>query len=328
MQPTSHEITNHQNQSGLEHIRAYVRDHYTEEMRIAELAAMAGFSKFHFHRLFRATFGETPRDHIRRIRLEQSACMLIFGEYASITDVAYTCGFSSSQSFTRAFKTHFGLSPNRVGADLDTHFAFSKKMQNMEGNYGWRYLLPREVRADGVFIKIPAWKERKGRGDSFQELGVVDMPSLKVASVRAVAYPGSQPLFQAMSRLTLWAAPKGLFTGNSLLLGAVGIIPGPEGRIIYDASLSVPEGMEADEASGIRIQCLPAGEYGVYHGKFQTMDEIVEAWRMLTLGWWMSSYFPRTRRPLYEIYYNSPDRHPSGSWIIDICLPISTLHRG
>lgn len=46
MQPTSHETTTHQNQGGLEHIRAYVRDHYAEEMHIAELAAMAGFSKW------------------------------------------------------------------------------------------------------------------------------------------------------------------------------------------------------------------------------------------------------------------------------------------
>ena len=104
MQPILNAITNDQHQTRLERIRAYIRDHYAEEMNMAELAKRAGFSKFHFQRVFRETFGETLRDYIKRIRLEKSAYRLMASENCTMTDVAYACGFSSSQHFTKAFK--------------------------------------------------------------------------------------------------------------------------------------------------------------------------------------------------------------------------------
>jgi len=89
------------------------------------------------------------------------------------------------------------------------------------------------------------------------------------------------------------------------------LIRDSDGRITYEASITVPEGIDADEDSGIRIQYLPEGEYGVFHGKFQTMKEITETWNRLINSWWISSYFPRECRPLYEIYYNNCDMHPN-----------------
>jgi len=325
MQPTPNAITNDQHQTRLERIRAYIRDHYAEEMNMAELAKRAGFSKFHFQRVFRETFGETLWDYIKRIRLEKSAYRLMASENCTMTDVAYACGFSSSQHFARSFKEHFGLPPTMLRNEFYSGIPAVKKMQNLESNYGKKYLLPREVRPDGVFIKIPVWTE-SGK-DSLQDLEVMEMPSLRVAYVRTITHPGTKPLFTAMNSLIMWAMPKGLFTGNSRLLGAIGIILDSEGRMTYDASITVPEEIDADESSGVRIQYLPEGEYGVYHGKFQTAAEVVEAWCWLTRGWWISSYFPRERRPLYEIYYNNPEIHPSKVWIIDICLPITTHHK-
>lgn len=114
MQPTPNAITNVQHKTRLRRILAYIRDHYADEMNMAELAKRAGFSEFHFQRVFREAFNETIRDHIRRIRLEKAACRFISGENASITEIAYACGFSSSQHFTKAFKRHFGVTPTLV----------------------------------------------------------------------------------------------------------------------------------------------------------------------------------------------------------------------
>ncbi|MFA5322845.1 MAG: AraC family transcriptional regulator [Smithella sp.] len=325
MQPTPNAITNVQHKTRLRRILAYIRDHYADEMNMAELAKRAGFSEFHFQRVFREAFNETIHDHIRRIRLEKAACRFISGENASITEIAYACGFSSSQHFTKAFKRHFGMTPSLVRKTSYPGNLAIKKMHNWKSSYGMKYLLPREVRSDGMFIKIPVWTE--SGNDSLQELEVMDMPSFRVAYVRTIAYPGTEPLFTAMNRLIMWAMPKGLFTGGSLLLGTVGFIRDADGRITYEASITVPEGIDADEDNGIRIQYLPEGEYGVFHGKFQTIKEINEAWNRLISSWWISSYFPRECRPLYEIYYNNCDMHPNKTWIIDICLPITTLHK-
>ncbi len=311
--------------TGLTRVRTHVRKHYAEEMNMVELARLAGFSKAHFQRLFHETYGETLCEHIKRIRLEKSACKLMTARNISITDVAYTCGFSSSQSFTRAFKGHYGIPPTCLGPNVSTEFIRLKKWQNMRTDYGGKYLLPRDARPDGTFIQIPSWTS-EGK-DFLQDLEVVDIPTLRVACVRTVAYPGSAELSQAMNHLVAWAVPKGLFTGDFRHLRAIHAIPDEEGRFTFDTAISVPENIDAEEVSGVNIRYLPAGEYGVYHAKFSSVAEVLETWKRLTRGWWISSYSLRERRPLYELYYNNPDMHPTGSLIIDLCLPITTLRK-
>ncbi|HLZ18630.1 MAG TPA: helix-turn-helix domain-containing protein, partial [Smithellaceae bacterium] len=266
--------------------------------------------------------GETLREHIKRIRLERSALRLLTAGDVSATDVAFSCGFSSSQSFTRAFKAHYGIPPTRLRPNVGRAFIFSKKWQNMETGYGRKYLLPKEVRPAGAFIQIPC---RTSAGKDFmQDLEVVDMPAMRVACVRTVAHPGSDEFIQAKYRLAAWALSRRLFTGDARWFSAIGILPDEEGRVTCDTSLSVPEGIEADEESGVNIWYLPAGEYGVYHAKFSSVAEILETWKRLIYGGWISSYCCRERRPLYELYYNNPDMQLTWTLIADLCLPITT----
>ena len=51
----------------------YIEQHLSEEITLEQLAAEACFSPFHFHRIFTAIIGETPRDFIERIKLEKAA---------------------------------------------------------------------------------------------------------------------------------------------------------------------------------------------------------------------------------------------------------------
>jgi len=75
------------NRSHLDRAADYVKNHYAEDPNLEKLAALAHFSKFHFHRVFRETFGETPRDCIRRIRLEKSAFKLMAGKQSTVDQV-------------------------------------------------------------------------------------------------------------------------------------------------------------------------------------------------------------------------------------------------
>lgn len=322
MQTASDNINAYDKQNGLERVRAYVREHFADELHTAQMAALAGYSKSHFQRLFHKVFGETLRDYIRRIRLEKSAWKWMNGCETSVTDIAYTCGFSSSQSFARAFKAHYGISPGQLTSDAGRRFIFQKKWQNLQSRYGEKYLLPKESGPDGKFIRIPSWTE-DGK-ESFQELKVVDMPALRVACIRTITRPGSDELFRVMYDLADWAVPRGLFTGNARLFRAVHPIPDEEGRFTFDSCISVPEGVEVAKSSGVSIRHLPAGEYGVYHARLASMEESLKTWKRLILGWWISCYFSRYCRPYYEVYYNNPDFHPTRSFIMDICLPITT----
>jgi AraC family transcriptional regulator len=84
-------------------------------LTLARMAKRAGKSQFHFHREFRKRLGETPRQFIERLRLDQAAARLI-GSTDSVCRIALRCGFSSHEVFTRAFRRQFGCAPLRYRA--------------------------------------------------------------------------------------------------------------------------------------------------------------------------------------------------------------------
>ena len=78
--------------------------------RLEDLAAMAHFSPFHFHRIYRSLMGETVVDTVRRMRLAHAATLLAENR-RSITDIGQEAGYESPQAFTRAFRQYAGMSP-------------------------------------------------------------------------------------------------------------------------------------------------------------------------------------------------------------------------
>src|SRR5688500_2001034 len=85
------------------------------------LARAAALSQFHFHRVFRGMLGETPLELHRRLRMERAAFSLL-KEDVSVTQVAFAAGYETHESFTRAFRAHYDLSPTefRKGKQLST----------------------------------------------------------------------------------------------------------------------------------------------------------------------------------------------------------------
>jgi len=80
---------------------------------LEELARVAHFSPFHFHRVFRAMVGETPQRFIQRLRLEKAATDLQLRPHLSVTEVAPESGFSSPAAFARAFRAAFGVTASQ-----------------------------------------------------------------------------------------------------------------------------------------------------------------------------------------------------------------------
>ena len=89
----------------------YIRAHLNEPLDRETLAAVAGFSVPHFHRVFTTHVGESAISYIRRTRLERAARKLRMGA-VDITEVALAAGYDSHASFGKAFKQHFSLSPS------------------------------------------------------------------------------------------------------------------------------------------------------------------------------------------------------------------------
>mgnify|MGYP001545089721 FL=1 len=88
----------------------YIEDHIIEDQSLTDLADIAHFSPFHFHRIFRGMVGETLNGFIQRIRVEKAAAKLVLNPRTSVTEIAFDCGFSSSSAFARSFRETYGMS--------------------------------------------------------------------------------------------------------------------------------------------------------------------------------------------------------------------------
>ncbi|MCX6100333.1 MAG: AraC family transcriptional regulator, partial [Candidatus Bipolaricaulota bacterium] len=82
----------------------YIQAHLAGDLGLESLARVAGFSPFHFHRVFRAVVGETLNDFIRRVRVGAAANRLLGNPRESITEIAVACGYSSPSAFAREFR--------------------------------------------------------------------------------------------------------------------------------------------------------------------------------------------------------------------------------
>ena len=98
----------------LVHLRR-ARDHadrnYAEPLDLSALAAVAGISKFHFQRLFKATYGLTPAVYLTRRRIER-AQDLLRATNLTVTEVCHAVGFSSLGSFSSRFRELVGETPS------------------------------------------------------------------------------------------------------------------------------------------------------------------------------------------------------------------------
>jgi AraC-like DNA-binding protein len=104
----------------LRRARDHVDRHYADPLEVQEMARIAGLSKFHFHRLFTATYGITPAAYVSQRRVER-AQDLLRATTLSVTEVCHAVGFSSLGSFSTRFKDVVGETPRefqqRWGAD-------------------------------------------------------------------------------------------------------------------------------------------------------------------------------------------------------------------
>jgi len=90
----------------LEHISGNVGD----DLTLADLAEVAGYSPFHFARKFTLSMGVSPHRYIARMRLESAMAELAVGKQ-SLAQIALNAHFSSQASFTRAFHRATGMTP-------------------------------------------------------------------------------------------------------------------------------------------------------------------------------------------------------------------------
>ncbi|MGX9932912.1 helix-turn-helix transcriptional regulator [Virgibacillus salarius] len=90
----------------------YIEEHLHELLTMEDIADWAGFSKYHFHRIFQTTVGMTITEYIRMRRLANASVDLLYTD-ERILDIALYYHFESQEAFSRVFKKAYHLPPGK-----------------------------------------------------------------------------------------------------------------------------------------------------------------------------------------------------------------------
>jgi AraC-like DNA-binding protein len=200
----------------------YIEANIDIDLSLENLAKVANFSRFHFHRIFRAMVGETLNQFIQRIRLEKAAAQLIVNPKKSITEIAFDYGFSGSAAFARAFKETFQMNASEWRSEGHLQDRKIRKTNSkVRQSFG---KIRKDVDVSSYYIdnetKNLIWRIKMKNKKQIQ-VKVKDLPEFHVAYVRHIGpYKGNSELFEKLfEKLMKWAGPRGLlrFPENKVL---------------------------------------------------------------------------------------------------------------
>lgn len=288
-------------------VLAHIDAHLAEPLDLPTLAGVAHFSAYHFHRLFAAWMGETLGDYLRRRRLERGAGKMYSQPALSVLQVAVDVGFGSSQAFSRAFKTHFGMPPGswrearRANRNPD-HMAGPGGANN--GRHGLPFHSPEPAQTP-------------------LDVRLVERPPAQIVYLRHVG-----PYGPPVTRFWATKAYPWLVANRLLDEARYGIahddpsITDPR-LCRYDACADMPAGFPVDRHT--LTATLPGGRYAVlpFEGP---VEEVVVAWTRLLRDWLPSSGLQLDERPCYEYYApcDADDAAPC-RFACDLCIPVAPL---
>lgn len=282
-------------------VLVHIQQHLDEPLDLEQLARLAAFSPYHFHRVFRGLVGEPLKEHVRRLRLERAACWLKLTAQP-VTQIALEAGYEAHEAFTRAFAAHFGEPPSRY---RESHRPLALPPSPSGVSFD------PDGRIAGI-QPIPT-------GGTKMDIRVEDVQPMRVAFMRHVG--PYQEVGQTWQRLCGWAGPRGLFGPFTKMLGVCHDDPEvtPPEKLRYDACIVAGEHVQAEGDVGIQV--IPGGQYAVatHHGPYERLGETYAA----LLGQWIPAH---NREPLpsppFEVYRNSPMNTPPEELVTDIYVPI------
>ena len=273
----------------------YIQQHLDQQLDLDELAAVAAFSKFHFHRVFRGLIDETLGEHVRRLRLERAAGRLKRLD-DPITQIALDAGFETHESFTRAFGEMFGASPSAYRVAHRPSPA-SRSDAHFDGLSG--YHLP-----------------------DYGPLPPVELQELSTTRLVFIRHIGPYDQVGATwGTLMTWAGSRGLLGPHMKLIGIAHDDPDvtPPDRVRYDAAVAVTRPVTPE--GNVGVVDLAAGCYAVitHKGPYQ---ELAKTYQLLYGGW-----LPRVGRelreaPAFEHYLNSPMDATPENLLTAIHIPV------
>jgi AraC family transcriptional regulator len=268
-------------------VTTHIYDRLDDELDLQRLAEIACMSPYHWHRIYQAMLGETAVDTVKRLRLQRAAAQLAQTSMP-IGEIARRAHYASLPSFTRSFKSSFGMPPASY-RDRGSHRRFEGQPTNQSAN-------------------------------SF-DVEIATKPRLEIACVGHVG-PYLE-IGRAFDRLFGVAVVRGLVSASTRLVGVYlddpSCVPPSELRalagIVIEAGVQIEAPLERAEIRG--------GPYAVLRHKGPYAD-MKAAYHWLFGDWLSSSGEEAANAPVFEEYLNNPRDTPPTELRTDIHLPLET----
>ncbi|MBI9101182.1 MAG: AraC family transcriptional regulator [Spirochaetales bacterium] len=291
----------------------YIDKNIGEDLTLDELAGVACFSKYHFHRVFQSITREPLYQFILRLRLEKAAVLLLQERTRPITAIAFDCGFSDSSIFARNFKTAFGLSASGWRKAKRDSLAFGT----------------RRPEAHNPSCRINLASTSSPRPYPFPGKPVVrimERSTVPVVYIRHTGpYKGDANLFEDLYRqLFDWAGKmarpdKGVSETMVIYHDPPEITRDDQLRI--SICLPVEKDVRGDGKIG-RME-IPGGKYALID--FQLgLDEYQKAWDWVYCDWLPYSGYQPDSRPVFELYPDQTNAE-KGKTLVSISVPIKPI---
>jgi AraC family transcriptional regulator len=282
-------------------VLVHVQQHLDQALSLDELAAVAHFSPFHFHRIFQGMVGESLMAHVRRLRLERAAMRLKHTDQP-VTQIAFEAGYETHEAFTRAFHAMFGESPTRF----------------------------REIHQPPPLPDVPSgvhYTPAGGpgdftatKGDSTMEASIKKLDPMKVVFIRHVGpYDEVGPTWE---KLCKWAGKKRLIWWKPVMLGLCHDDPAvtPPDKVRYDACIVVKKDIQPEGEVG--VQTIAGGEYAVaiHRGPYEKLGQTYAA----LCGQWIPAQGREiAAAPAFEIYMNNPQKTKPEKLVTHVHVPLT-----
>lgn len=278
----------------------HIADHLDEPPSLVELAGLAGFSSFHFHRLFAGLVGETPVEMGRRLLLER-ACWQLQNTDLPVTEIAVEAGFETHEGFIRALRSAKGMTPTAYRQNEDKD---------------WR--LPTST---GVHFGYLPQLRFVSFGESTMDAQIKEMPARRAY---AMAHKGAyNTIGQTFCQLWSW-----IQANNVPVRGCIGIwyddpLITPVEELRSDAAVFVPEDFVCDDPA-VHLVEIPAATYAVaiHKGPY---DGLGTSWSQFIGQWLPASGYEIGPGICYELYVSDMSTTAPADLITELYEPVQPL---
>ncbi len=287
---------NREYQMRIDRVLQYIEDNLSNNISLAEVANVSHFSAYHFHRIFTGIVGETVNNFIVRRRLECAVNLLIFRSELPVTEVALSCGFSSSANFSKAVKLHFGFSPSEI---RDPGKIKSSKIGKISSKYG-KDFNPSDLYPNRITSELMNTDKYRNANMNVE---VRNLDSQRVVTLASERGYEVEAIYQTWDKLIDWACGNGIPKEEQQRFAFAFDNPvvTPVDKCRYTASIAIPENKHVKFP--FSTSEIPKGKYAVLHYK-GSPEEAIKAQLGIYTDWLPDSGFEPDNFPMLEQYLN------------------------